>query len=186
MKQKKTIMLASILTLQICWSACNKKETAIAPPLPGNEALTTMILTATNANDPTDIQTAKWIELDPTGATPPDTSVAVLNLKKNASYNVTIQLLDSLTDVTPEIKDRENYHLFCFDVSSGLNLTCIQTDKDTNPKPLPIGLTDLFTTTTVSNGHLEVTLHHQPNEKTGDCAPGSIDMDCTFTVNIIN
>ena len=97
---------------------------------------------------------------------------------------MTIQLLDSLKDVTPEIKDRQNYHLFCFGVSTGLYLTCIQTDKDTNPTPLPVGLADLFTTSTISNGHLEITLHHQPNVKNGDCAPGSIDMDCTFIVNI--
>ena len=170
----------------ILWAACNKKEQAVSPPLPGNEALTTMVLKATNTTDPTDTPSAKWVELDPTGATPPDTSLATLHLKPNASYTVQIQLLDSLVDVTPEIKTRENYHLFCFDVAPGVKLTCVQTDKDTNPTPLPIGLTDLFTTTSISSGSLEVTLHHQPNVKNGSCSPGSIDMDCTFTVNIAN
>ena len=184
MKKKNIITILSVLMLLICWSACNKKEQAVAPPLPGNEPLTTMILRAVNAADPTDTPSATWMQLDPTGATPPDTSHATLSLRKNASYNVTIQLLDSLNDITPEIKARENYHLFCFDVSAGLGLTCVQTDKDTNPTPLPVGLTDLFTTTAVGKGSLEVTLHHQPNVKNGQCAPGSIDMDCTFSVGI--
>ena len=184
MKKTKLITLIAVLALSILWAACNKKEEAGAVALPGNEPLTTMVLKATNTSDPTDTPSAKWAQLDPTGATPPDTSLATLNLKHNASYNVQIQLLDSLTDITSEIKARENYHLFCFDVAPSLNLSCVQTDLDTNPKPLPIGLTDLFTAGTVSTGHLEVTLHHQPNVKDGTCTPGSIDLDATFTVKI--
>ena len=186
MKQQTILAITVLLFIGVIWSSCNKKETAVAPPLPGNEALTSMILKAVNQADPSDTPSAKWVELDPSGATPPDTSHATLILRPNASYNVQIQLLDSLVDVTPEIKDRENYHLFCFDVTQGLNLTCTQTDRDTNPTPLPIGLTDLFITTALSTGHLEVTLHHQPNVKNGQCAPGSIDMDCTFSIKIIN
>ncbi len=184
MKKRNIIILTSVFTLLICWSACNKKEQAVAPPLPGNEPLTTLVLKATNANDATDTPSASWIQLDPTGTNPPDTSHATLHLKSGASYNVVVQLLDSLNDITPEIKERENYHLFCFDVAPGLNLTCKQTDLDTNPKPLPIGLTDLFTTGAVSSGSLEVTLHHQPNVKDGTCPPGSIDIDATYTVKI--
>jgi hypothetical protein len=184
MTKRNLIILTSVSVLLICWSACNKKEQAVAPPLPGNEPLTTLTLRVVNANDATDTSTASWVQLDPTGTTNPDTSHATLHLKSGASYNVTVQLLDSLNDITSEIKDRENYHLFCFDVASGLNLTCKQTDLDTNPKPLPIGLADLFTTGAASTGSLEVTLHHQPNVKDGTCAPGSIDIDATFTIQI--
>lgn len=176
--------MTTVCALLIFWSACNKKEQAVAPPLPGNEPLTTMLLKATNTTDPTDTPSASWIELDPTGALPPDTTHATLNLKKGAVYNVAIKLLDTLTDITPEIQARENYHLFCFDVATGLNLTCVQTDKDTNTPALPIGLTDLFTAGNISSGGLEVTLHHQPNVKNGTCAPGSIDLEAFFTVRI--
>jgi len=184
MKKKNIIIVSTLCVLVSMWSSCDKKEQAVAPPLPGNEPLTTMILRATNVSDATDTSSASWVELDPTGTIGPDTSHATLHLKVGATYNVTVQLLDTLNDITPEIKARENYHLFCFDVAPGLNLTCKQTDLDTNPKPLPIGLTDLFTTGIASNGHLEVTLHHQPNVKDGTCAPGSVDIDATFTVKI--
>ena len=185
MKKQIIMMLSGAVMLLLLWSSCSKKVSAVAPPLPGNEPLTTMVLHVTNAADPTDTQTAKWIQLDPNGVAAPDTSTAQLTLKKNTSYNVTVQLLDTLNDLTSEIKTRENYHLFCFNVSSGLNLTCVQTDKDTNPTPLPVGLTDLFTADSVSTGTLEVVLHHQPNVKNGQCDPGSIDMDCSFKVGII-
>ena len=184
--KKQNFILLSIAALILIWCSCNKKEKAVSPPLPGNEALTTMIISATNTTDPADTPSARWIQLDPTGTNLPDTSHAILNLKKNASYNVSVYFLDSLSDVTSEIKDRQNYHLICFDISSSLNLTVLQTDHDANNPPLKIGLTDMFTTTSASTGRMEVTLHHQPNVKNGDCAPGSIDMDCTFSVNIIN
>jgi len=184
MKKINILYIALIIATVAFWSACNKKEQAVAPPLPGNEALTDMIIRGVNTADSTDTVYARWTQLDVTGATPPDTSKAILKLKPNASYNVQIQFLDSANDVTSEIKARENYHLICFTLSGGLNLACVQTDRDTNPTPLPIGLTDKFTTTAASSGTVEVTLHHQPNVKNGDCAPGSIDMDCTFRVNI--
>ena len=184
MERKKIVLLTSIITLLIFWTACNKKEQAVAPPLPGNEPLTTFVLKATNTTDATDTPSARWIQLDPTGTAAPDTSHATLNLKKNASYNVVVQLLDSNDDITSEIKDRENYHLFCFDIAPGLNLTVTRTDHDTNPTPLQVGLTDLFVTTGASSGGLEATLHHQPNVKDGTCSPGSIDIDAFFTVKI--
>jgi hypothetical protein len=185
MERKKIILLTSIITLLIFWTACNKKEQAVAPPLPGNEPLTTVVLKAINTNDATDTPSASWIQLDPTGTIPPDTSHAILNLKKNATYSATVQFLDSLDNITSEISDRANYHLICFDVPSGLNLTVQRTDHDNNNPPLEVGLFDKFTTGNTSSGRMEVTLHHQPNVKDGTCSPGSIDADVTYTINIL-
>lgn len=184
MKKLNSIIITSVFTFMVCWCACNKKEQAVAPPLPGNEPLTTLVIKASNPNDATDTPSASWIQLDPTGTANPDLSHDTLRLKAGVAYSVNIQLLDSLNDITSEIRTRENYHLFCFDVAAGLSLVCKQTDLDTNPKPLPIGLTDLFTAGAVSSGSLEVTLHHQPNVKDGTCSPGSIDIDATYTVKI--
>ena len=186
MKKITITLILLVSTYIITWYSCNKKEQAVSPPLPGNEQLTTMVLIAINPNDATDTPTAKWIQLDPNGsAAGMDLSHDTLNLKNNVAYNVQIKVLDTLTDVTPEILARENYHLFCFNDTGGLGLTVVQTDHDTNPQKYPVGLTDLFTTqNSASNGVLEVTLHHQPNVKNGSCSPGSVDMDCTFIVNI--
>lgn len=178
-------LLSMLAAAIIMLGACGK-EKSVAIPQPGNEALTTMVLRLVNTADPADTPTARWQQLDPTGAVPADTSGAVLQLRRNAAYSVQVLFLDTLTDLTPEIKDRQNYHLICFDAAAGLQLTVQRTDHDANTPPLEVGLAALFTTTTVSSGQLQVTLHHQPNVKNGDCSRGSTDMACTFSVHIIN
>ncbi|HWB62036.1 MAG TPA: hypothetical protein VG603_00895, partial [Chitinophagales bacterium] len=168
-------------------NGCNKPE-AISPPPPGNEFLTTTELVAVDKADTTVRDTAVWTKLDPNSPDPPDTSRAFLNLKPGHTYDVQIILLDETQNpvvvVSDEIKERQNYHLFCFDISGGLNLTVNRTDLDTNNPPLPVGLTDNFITGSASNGSLEVILRHQPNSKNGTCDPGSTDLDVTFQINI--
>ena len=113
------------------------------------------------------------------------------------------------TNVTAEIKARENYHLFYFQptpISSAnliisntttnipgtptsvtgpyLNLTVTRTDYDTNNPPLQVGLTDVFTTGDSSNGNLRVVLRHQPNAKNGTYTPGSSDLDVNYKITI--
>lgn len=188
MKKLQIILSSIALLFVITWSSCNKDEKAVAAPEPDNEVITTVQLKAVNTADATDTPTAKWVKLNPADTSAPDLSHATLNLKKNASYNVQVQFLDEsktpVSDITSEILQRANYHLVCFNVASGLSLTVVPTDHDTNTPSYSIGLADLFTTTSISSGNLEVQLHHQPNIKNGDCAPGSIDADVNFTVHI--
>jgi len=188
MKKTRIILLTTAITLTAFWSSCKKDEKAVAPPVPENEFLTTVELVVTNAANPSDVQTAKWEKLNPDDTTAPDLSHAFLNLKQNATYNVAVKFLDAtqtpVADITGEIQDRANYHLICFGIASGLNLQATRTDHDNNTPPLEVGLQDVFTTGGASSGNLEVTLHHQPNVKNGDCAPGSIDADVNFTVTI--
>lgn len=168
------------------FNGCKKDETTVTPPPPDNEYLSTVKLVAINTTDSSDIHTAKWVQLDPTGL--PDTSFAKLTLKKNATYNVSVYFEDEtknpVESITTEVRDRANYHLVCFDVASGLTLTVQRTDHDTNVPALELGLTNLFTTGNVSTGKLGVSLHHQPNIKNGNCDIGSTDVDVDFTVDI--
>lgn len=190
MKKTHFTAIVSTFMLFILWTSCKKSEKAVAPPDPGNEFLTTVELIATNASDASDVQTAKWVKINPDDTSAPDISAAYLNLKPNSVYNVDVKFLDETQspaeDITEEIEERANYHLVCFDVASNLNLTIVRTDHDSNNPPLEVGLENQFTTGNVSSGNLEVTLHHQPNLKNGDCAPGSIDADVNFTINILN
>ncbi len=186
---KKTARFATLLAvLIVVLHACSKDEKAVAPPVPGNEFLTTVQLKVTNAANPADVQTASWKDLTPDDPDGVDISKAVLNLKPNSTYKVEVLFLDETQspagDVTEEIKERQNYHLICFSNSAGLNLTVQRTDKDTNTPALEVGLEDQFTTGTASNGTLNIQLRHQPNLKNGSCEPGSTDADVDFTVNI--
>ena len=182
----KSFLFMSILILGL--NGCNKDEKTVSPPVPGNEFLTSVRVTATNTTDPTDVQVA--IITDTTIIPNPPDSINhdTLNLKANSVYTVTVEFLDETKhpagQVTDDIYDRRNYHLICFETSQGLNLTVMRTDLDTNNPPLQIGLQDKFTTGAVSKGTLNVQLRHQPNAKNGDCAPGSSDADVTYNINI--
>lgn len=186
---KKVISYASaVIILTVLWGSCKKDEQAVAPPVPENEFLTTVELKVVNESDPSDAQTASWIDLDPDDDTPPDVSKAKLNLKANTKYTVQVLFWDDTKtprgDVTAEIKERENYHLICFTATSGLDLTVKRTDHDTNSPALEVGLEDEFTTGAASSGTLNVELRHQPNVKDGTCDPGSTDADVNYQITI--
>ena len=182
----KSFLFISFLIVGL--NGCNKDEKTVSPPVPGNEFLTSVRVTATNTTDPSDIQVA--IITDTTIIPNPPSSINhdTLNLKANSVYTATVEFLDETKNppgqVTDDIYDRRNYHLICFESSVGLNITVVRTDLDTNNPPLQIGLQDKITTGAVSKGTLNVQLRHQPNAKNGDCAPGSTDADVTYFVNI--
>ena len=165
--------------------SCNKEEESVAPTV-DNEALTTATLQLTNKSNPADVVTATVDNLTGT----PDFSKATLTLKANTTYSAQIQLSDKTknpaTDVTAEIKDRQNIHLFVYTPTTGLNLTVTITDKDTNPAPgpYPVGLQADIAAGAASTGKLNVVLRHQPNTKNGTATPGSSDLDTNFNVVI--
>lgn len=174
--------------IMLLFHACSKDEKTVSPPLPGNEFLTTVRLVVTNANNSSDVQIVSVTDTTLIANPPDSINHPQLNLKANTTYNVSVLFLDEtkkpVGNVTDDIYDRRNYHLICFDISGGANLTVTRTDQDTNNPPLPIGLQDKFTTGAASSGTLNVQLRHQPNAKNGSCDPGSSDADVDFKVSI--
>jgi hypothetical protein len=190
------ILFSAFLVSALLVCSCKKKEQAVSPPVPGNEFITTIKWHFVNVNNPADTLWARWYQ-DPNGTLPPDTSHAIVNLKKNATYNMSVHIYDEsqnpAVDITNEIAvQRANYHLYFFFESGGLvsstgtkHIIITATDHDTNNPPLPIGMQDKWVTdTTTCSGRVEGVLRHQPNSKNGTFAPGSSDSDVFFTVNI--
>ncbi len=176
------------LAAALVWSGCKKEEENVAPPDPENEIITTVKLVAVNNADVTDGYSAKWVDLTPNDGNP-DTTDAVLKLKPNTVYTVSIQFTDEtktpVGDITAEVLDRANYHLVCYSPGAGLNLTVVRTDHDSNTPQMEVGLKTTFTTGAVSSGRLNVALHHQPSGKNGtDCSLGSTDADVNFRVKV--
>lgn len=182
----KSFLFLSLIIIGL--DGCNKDEKTVSPPVPSNEFLTSVRLIAVNNADHTDVQVATITDTTIIPNPPDSINHAQLNLKANSIYAVSVEFLDETKNpvgqVTDDIYARRNYHLICFVVSGGANLTAVRTDKDTNTPPLEIGLQDNFTTTGVSTGILNVQLRHQPNLKDGTCAPGSTDADVDFKINI--
>ena len=195
-------------------AACSKPEQSVAPFI-GNETLTNVILKLVNQANPADSVKCEWYQLlSPTGTPlPADTLHAFLNLKRNSVYTGYILILDSTqtpaTDVSLEIYDRRNYHLFYYqptpvaptnlvisDTTANipgtptsptgpyLQLVVKRSDYDSNTPPLQVGLNTVWTTGAASSGRLRVVLRHQPNAKNGTYSPGSSDLDVNYTINI--
>lgn len=119
---------------------CNKKASSVTPSLPGNEFLTTVQFSLVNANDPTDVHLPSWSQMSPYTHTYQVDSAyfnnALINLRANSTYNCYMIILDStknpVDSVTPEIQQRENYHLIFYQPSpiAASNLIISNTSTD--------------------------------------------------------
>lgn len=193
MKKLIKFILPVVLTGMLAITSCKKKEQAVSPPVPGNEFMTTIKVRFQNAVNASDTLWAVWKDLTPDDANPPDTSLAIVNLKKGSTYHASVHFYDEtkspVQDITSEIEERANYHTYWFFTTgaAAFHLNVTATDHDTNSPPLFLGLkNDFVTDGTTSNGRLEGVLRHQPNSKNGTFAPGSTDSDVFFTLNITN
>ena len=187
----KKFLLFAVAIGMLCVTACVRDEpAAVVPPSPSNEYITTVQLTYQNVAIATDNGIATWKKLDPENPnTLPDTSAAILRLKKGANYTLAIAFLDQTKTpavaVTDDIRARANYHFICLTPLNGLGITATATDYDTNKPPLPLGLSqNIATSTNLANGRFNLRLKHQPNLKTGACEPGSADVDVNFSVTV--
>jgi hypothetical protein len=193
MKKIIYITYSFLLLSALMLTSCKKKEQVVSPPTPGNEFMTTVKIRFQNAANAADTSWAIWKDLTPDDNTPPDTSLAIVNLKKSSTYHASVHFYDETkspaSDLTSEILTRANYHSYWFfkTGAAASHFTVTATDHDTNSPPLPIGLADDFVTdSVVVSGRLEGVLRHQPNSKNGTFAPGSTDSDVFFRINIIN
>ena len=141
---RKWLPVFIILGLIIVAAGCNKKASSVTPSLPGNEFLTTVQFLLVNVNDPSDTHLPSWSQMSPhTGKYQTDSAYfnnAFINLKANSTYTCYMILLDStkspVDSVTPEIQQRENYHLIYYQPTpieaSNLVISNTSTDIPTN------------------------------------------------------
>lgn len=108
-------------------------------------------------------------------------------LLEDETYAATIGLMNKTVDVTEEIEEEAEDHIFCFEVAD-VDIGISGFDTDSNGQR--VGLTSTWTTGDVSSGTVNIKLRHQPGFKTGDCplpgdpAPGETDIDITFDLEI--
>jgi hypothetical protein len=84
-------------------------------------------------------------------------------------------------DITEEIKEEADEHLIVYKITAA-NLSIQITDKDS--KNLPLGLLSKWKSGSISNGHLLVSLKHQPGIKDGSADKGETDVEINFPVII--
>jgi hypothetical protein len=182
----KTIFILSAFLIVVSAGCKKNKPAVINPPNPNEEELiTTFRITFTDSAGLAPQVIASFVDIDGPGGNDPST-FDTIRLLANKTYNASITLLNEsispAEDITEEVEEEGVDHLFCFDLTAGLNVTVTRTDQDANG--LPIGILNKWVTTGTSTGTATIRLRHQPGVKTGDCAPGETDIELNFYTEI--
>ena len=181
--QLLTIGAFSLLALQSCKKDDNEVSSP-APPANESEVITTLRITFTDSANTADVRTAEFRDPDGPGGMAYD-RFDTIRLDSNCTYFATILLLNETASpvdtISNEVLEEADDHLFCF-TPSGSSASVTVTDRDGNN--LPIGLQSTWITTSAGSGTMNVTLHHQPGIKNGDCALGETDVEVLFVVEI--
>jgi hypothetical protein len=123
-----------------------------------------------------------WEDADGDGGNAP--TLPTFNLKRNQAIECNIRVFDGSTEITSEISEESNEHLWEFEVFGTSNLNATITDKDTNNKPL--GLKSTWTTTDFGSGTIRITLLHEPNKDNATDPGGETDFTADFPFTIAN
>ncbi|MBO0952467.1 hypothetical protein J2I46_28040 [Fibrella sp. HMF5405] len=177
------LALGSLLML----AGCNK---ATEPqPADENELITTVTLRFTEQGT-TNTQAFTFQDKDGDGGAAP-TRFDSVTLTANKSYSLTVEVLDEsktpTDNITNEIKDKQDEHLFVYTATPGTLLAYTYGDKDS--RNFPIGLAGTATTGSAGTGLLNVRLRHQPPingvaVKNGTVTPGSDDVNLNFPLTV--
>jgi hypothetical protein len=170
-------------------------------PEPANEEelITTLLVTLTD--DGGNVVTLKFYDADGDGPMAPvytynpnvagPNSAAVLQSSK--SYSASIVLLNEtespVENVTEEIEEEADEHLFCFTTNlNSLSISYNDTEADyiAGGSSKPVGLLTTWSVgSAIGTGTVTIILRHQPGTKTGTCpGSGETDIEVTFNVTI--
>jgi len=157
-------------------------------PVNEEELITTLIVDLTPTGGGDNVQ-LRFFDEDGDGAIDPITTPLLAQLTTGKTYEAVLTLKnESATpaeDVTAEIEEEKNDHLFCFSVT-GTDITIGYNDEDSNGNP--VGLSTTWTAGNAgSAGEVKITLRHQPGTKDGSCpGSGDTDIEVTFNVQIVD
>ncbi len=172
-----------LITFSLFLNACSDVEN---PPAPNEEELiTTVEITFTETNNPTNSVTFTFSDPDGVGGNAP-LKFDTIRLKPAITYSVSIAFLDEsnasdIKDLTSEIKEESNDHFIC--LNSTINGASF-VYKDIDGNNLPIGLLSEFISPNSENGEISVSLKHQPDVKDGTCDVGETDVEVIFITEI--
>jgi len=179
---KRLMMILSLLSLVLVACKKEKKKEVENPTNPNEqELITTFKIVFTDANGVLPNVEAQFVDIDGPGGNNPSV-FDTIRLVANATYNASITLLNESAiptqNITQEVEEEGVDHLFCFDLTSGLNAVITRTDLDANN--LPIGITSQWVLGAASTGTTTIRLRHQPGVKNGQCDPGETDIELNF------
>jgi hypothetical protein len=186
---KKNRIWMSVLALGLMGTLMQCKNADKVTPDDENELITTVQLEFTPVGGGS-VQTFTYSDPDGDGGNAA-TRFDTISLAANASYILKVKVLDESKtpsdNITEEIEEKADEHLFVFTSDPASLLT--YTYGDTDSRKLPIGLTGTAKTGAAGTGKLRVQLRHQPPisgtiVKDGTSGPGSDDVNLNFNLKV--
>ncbi len=193
--------MLALLGLLFFFSACNDDEDPVVEETP--EQITTLRLTFVPAGGGAPLI---FSSVDADGDGPGSVQNDTIKLQVNTAYSLSLEVLNELAkpteDITDEIEDEAEEHMFFFNWTDGLfsdpagngntdNRADAVNYGNNNPtgvddNGLPVGLTTTWTTGAAAMGNFQVILKHQPDIKsaTSGISDGETDMDRVLPVVI--
>jgi len=186
MAMKNKWISAMLLGMTFLLAQC--KSASDVEPDDENELITTIQLQFSPTKIFTQDQIFTYRDIDGDGGNAP-TKFDTISLLANTEYTLKVTVLDEsktpTDDITEEIQEKSDEHLFVFTPAPSTLLTYTYGDKDA--RNLPIGLGGTVNTGAAGTGTLRVQLRHQPPigdkiVKDGTPGPGSDDVNLNFQV----
>ena len=187
MKKNRIWISALLLSSLVALTQCKNADKVT--PDDENELITTVQLEFSPAGGGSP-RTFTFSDPDGDGGNPA-TRFDTISLAANTSYTLRIKVLDEsktpTEDITEEIEEKADEHLFVITPQPVLLLT--YTYGDTDSRNLPLGLTGTAKTGAAGTGNLRVQLRHQPPingniVKDGTSGPGSDDINLSFNLKV--
>lgn len=181
--QRHIALLSLLLSATLFTVSCKDEEVDAEEE---NELITTVKLNFTSGGT---TQSFKYSDTDGDGGKAP--TIDAISLKPNTTYTLTVEVLDESKspagNITEEVKEESDEHLFVYTPTPSSLLTYTYGDKDVNN--FGIGLTGTARTNAAGTGKLKVQLRHQPPvsgkaTKNGTPTPGSDDINVDFNVTV--
>ncbi|MBL3654781.1 hypothetical protein [Fulvivirga sediminis] len=193
------ITIPVLLLFTVLFTSCSDDD---VPEAENEEEVINQITLTFTPSEGTEVVTATYYDPDGEGTEKPTQDDIVL--KANTEYTLTMSLKNTVgdenEDITEEIKEESDAHMFFFGFTEGLfsdpqgtgNIGAgNRDDKDINYEDkdvnsLPLGLTTTWTTAEAKSGNFRIILKHQPNLKSESTTTedGQSDVDLNWKIEI--
>ncbi|MDF1696116.1 MAG: hypothetical protein P1U56_09805 [Saprospiraceae bacterium] len=196
MKYTNTLLYFMMFCLLGFMTSCDDND----DPEEMEEEITRIEMTFTPDNGE-EVVTATWFDADGEGSGAP--TIDAIDLEEGITYTLDIVLTNTLgqtdEDITSEIKEEDDEHMFFFGFTDGYfsdptgdgnldnrNDPVNYNDQDSNGEPLGLSTTWTAGAHSETLGEFNLVLKHQPDLKTGssDVTVGGTDVDITFPLQI--
>jgi hypothetical protein len=186
MKKLSVLSMATMVAFTALMASCKKND----PPKPDEQELITTVKIQVLEEFSSFEQTFEYKVENGFGGSGGTIKIDTLKLKPNTKYNAVLTVLNEkanpVEDITTEIIEESNDHLFLFSSTPNTgagSVSATNGNKDKNGAPL--NQTFTLNTNATGNGKFQVVLLHEPSNKNAiiiSAAGGETDLDATFPV----